>query len=232
MSDGESTRTPSPSGKTRAASKKRSKDETVDRLVTSAIATLRSHGIAGVSARTIAAAADVNQALIFYHFEGMDGLLAEACRRNTEARVVHYRDRFAAVTTLRELLNVGREIHITERAEGNVAVLAQLLAAGQSDTALAQVTKDGMNLWVAEIEAVVTRVLRDSPLVDLIEPVGLSRALSAAFVGLELYEGVDPEGGQSALDALERLGTLIEVVEDLGPVARRVVRSRLRRLNT
>lgn len=203
--------------------------ETRDRLIDSAISTLRSHGIAGTSARTIAAAAGVNQALIFYHFGGMDALLAEACRRTTEGRVARYRDRFAAVDSFRELLVAGREIHAAERAEGNVAVLAQLLAAGQTDPVLGRVTADGLNLWVAEIEAVLVRLLRDSPLSSLVDPPSLSRAVSAAFIGLELYEGVDAEGGGAALDALDQLGALVEVVEDLGPVARRALRARIRR---
>jgi len=212
--------------------KRRRGGDTADRLVDSAIVTLRTQGITGTSARAVALAADVNQALIFYHFDGMDGLLAEACRRNTEQRVAHYRDRFAGVGSLRELLEVGREIHATERAEGNVAVLAQLLAAGQTDPALGRVTADALNQWVREIEAVLTRVLHDSPLAEVVDPAGLSRALSAAFVGLELYEGVDAEGGSSALDALDQLGTLVEVVEELGPLARRALRSRIRRTRT
>ena len=58
---------------------------------------------------------------------------------------------------------------------------------------------------------------------------GIARAVAAAFIGLELFEGVDPEGGRAALDALERLAVLAEVVDELGPVARRALRARLRR---
>jgi AcrR family transcriptional regulator len=209
--------------------KGRSRADTRDRLIDSAIGTLRSNGIAGTSARTIAAAAGVNQALIFYHFGDMDALLAEACRRTTERRVARYRDRFATVDSLRDLLAAGREIHAEERAEGNIAVLAQLLAAGQTDPVLGRVTADALALWVTEIEAVLTRLLRDSPLSEVVDPPSLSRVVSAAFIGLELYEGVDPEGGSTALEALDQLGRLVELVEELGPLARRAVRSRIRR---
>ncbi|MFC7740218.1 hypothetical protein ACFQXA_03470 [Nocardiopsis composta] len=39
---------------------------------------------------------------------------------------------------------------------------------------------------------------------------------------------MDHEGAERALEALERLGDLVAVLDDLGPVARRAVRARLR----
>jgi hypothetical protein len=59
---------------------------------------------------------------------------------------------------------------------------------------------------------------------------GLSRAVSAAFIGLELYEGVDEAGAARALEAIDQLAVLIEVMDELGPIARRALRSRLKRV--
>ncbi|MBQ0897378.1 TetR/AcrR family transcriptional regulator [Micromonospora sp. U56] len=201
---------------------------TRQKLIDGALAAIRSHGIAGASARTIAAAAGVNQALVFYHFGTVDALLAEACRSATAARVAVYRDRFAEVGSLRELLDLGRALHEQERSAGNVAVLAQLLAGAQTDATLAESTAAALGLWTAEIETVLRRLLRDSPVAPVADPAGLARAISAAFIGLELFEGVDSAGAHDAFDALERLAVLIEVVEDLGPLARRALRARLR----
>ena len=61
------------------------------------------------------------------------------------------------------------------------------------------------------------------------DPVGLARTVSAAFIGLELYEGVDAAAAEAALDTLARLGTLAEVIDELGPVARRALRRAARR---
>ncbi|MEU9510178.1 TetR family transcriptional regulator [Micromonospora sp. NPDC048170] len=201
---------------------------TRQKLIDGALAAIRAHGIAGTSARTIAAAAGVNQALVFYHFGSVDALLAEACRDATTARVAAYRERFAEVRSLRELLDVGRALHEQERAEGNVAVLAQLLAGAQSDERLAEPTAAALRLWTAEIETVLHRLLRDSPVASVADPPGLASAISAAFVGLELFEGVDPAGARDAFAALEHLAVLVEVVEELGPLARRALRGRLR----
>jgi AcrR family transcriptional regulator len=202
--------------------------DTRARLIDGSLTALRTHGIAGVSARTIAKAAGVNQALVFYHFGTVDQLLAEACRSATQARVAAYRHRFAAVTSMRELLDVGRDLHAQERAEGNVGVLAQLLAGAQSDPGLAPAIADALALWTAEIERVIVRLLARSPIADLADPAGLARAVSAAFVGLELFEGVDEPGTASAFLALERLAVLAEVVDDLGPIARRALQAKLR----
>ena len=203
--------------------------DTKQRLVEGAVQAVRTHGIAGVSARTVAAAAGVNQALVFYHFGAVDELLATAMQAATAERVAGYRERFAAVGSLRELLDLGRALHDEERRQGNVAVLAQLLAGAQTEAKLAAPVAAALRQWTDELEAVLRRVLADSPLADLADPVGLARTVSAAFIGLELYEGVDPAGATAALDALEQLAVLVDVVEDLGPVARRALHSRTRR---
>jgi AcrR family transcriptional regulator len=203
--------------------------DTRQKLIDGALAAIREHGIAGASARTVAAAAGVNQALVFYHFGTVDDLLAQACREATAQRVEHYRERLAAVGSLRELLDLGRLLHAEERAQGNVAVLAQLLAGAQTDDRLAAPTAEALGLWVAEIESVLVRVLAGTPMAGVADPAGLARAVSAAFIGMELFDGVDAAGAQRALDAVEQLAVLVEVVEDLGPVARRALRAKLRR---
>jgi AcrR family transcriptional regulator len=203
--------------------------DTRGKLIDAALDTIRTLGIAGVSARTVATAAGVNQALVFYHFGTVDDLLAEACLTASRARVESYRTTFAQVSSLRELLDVGRKLHEEERALGNVTVLAQMLAGAQSDARIAEPTARALGLWVAELETVLARLLAATPIAELADPPGLARAVAAAFIGLELFEGVDPAGAAAALDSLDKLATLIEVMDDLGPVAQRAVRAKIRR---
>lgn len=203
--------------------------ETKTKLLEGALRTLTEQGIAKTSARTVAAAAGVNQALVFYHFGSVDELLAAACRYGAERSVARYRERFAAVSSLSELLAVGRRVHEEERAGGHVALLGQLLAGAQTHATLGPATAAGLELWIAEIERVLTRVLAATPFGEFADPAGLARAVAASFVGIELYEGVDAAGAGAALDALEQLGVLVAALEDLGPVAQRAVRLHLRR---
>lgn len=203
--------------------------DTRQRLIDGAIKTIRTHGYAGTSARTIATTAGVNQALVFYHFGSVHDLLLAASLAATQARVDPFAERLEQVTDLRQLLELGRALHDEERARGNVTVLAQMLAGAQADPTLAEPTAAALQLWITPIEAALRRLLADSPVAELVDPAGLARAVSAGFIGLELYEGVDPAGARSALDALDRLAVLMEVVDDLGPVARRALRGKLRR---
>jgi AcrR family transcriptional regulator len=206
--------------------------DTKQRLLDGAIAAIHTHGITGVSARTIAAAAGVNQALVFYHFGGVDALLAAACAEQTAARVERYAERFARVGSLGELLDVGRALHVEERGLGHVSVLAQLLAGAQSDPKLGPPVAAALQLWIDQVESVLHRLLSGSPFAEVADVPGLARAVSAAFIGIELFEGVDEAGARHALDALEQLAVLVEVVDELGPVARRALRAKLNRAST
>ncbi|WP_055692966.1 TetR/AcrR family transcriptional regulator [Streptomyces prasinopilosus] len=204
-------------------------DGTRTKLLEGALRTLAEQGIAKVSARAIATTAGVNQALVFYHFGSVDELLSAACRHGAEQRVARHRDRLAEVGSLTELLAFGREMHEEERAAGQVALLGQLLAGAQTHDRLKAATSAGLDLWIAEIEKVLERVLPGTPFGEFADSGGLARAVAASFVGLELYEGVDPAGAGAALDALEQLGVLVAALDGLGPVAHRAVRHHLRR---
>lgn len=124
---------------------------------------------------------------------------------------------------------MGRQIHEEARTGGHVALLGQLLAGAQTHEALGPATAAGLDLWIAEIQAVLVRVLAATPFGEFADPAGLARAVAASFVGIELYEGVDPSGAHAALDALEQLGALVAALDELGPVAQRAVRHHLRR---
>jgi AcrR family transcriptional regulator len=204
-------------------------NDTKERLLRAAADALREDGVVAVSARTVAARAGVNQALVFYHFGTVGDLLRQAVVASVDEAVEDYRDQLAAVTSMADLLALGRALHARESERGNVAQMAQVLAGAQHDPALAAAGRHAMLRWSDEVEVVIRRVLASGPLADVVEPAGLARAIVAAFTGLELYDGVDAEGSASALAALEALGGLLEAVDELGPVATRAVRATVRR---
>jgi AcrR family transcriptional regulator len=201
---------------------------TKDKLLDAAAAALAEDGVAGVSARTLAARAGVNQALVFYHFGSVAALLDAAVRRSVDLAVASYRDRFTDVATLGELLSVGRDLHEAEKRAGNVLQMAQVMAGALRDETLAGAGRYAMDRWSTEVESVLVRVLRGTPLDGLVEPAGLARAVAAGFIGLELYDGVDPSATDSALTSLDALGALVAALDAVPPVVVRAVRRRAR----
>jgi hypothetical protein len=89
--------------------------------------------------------------------------------------------------------------------------------------------REALTLWIDEIEANLERLLAGSPLAQVAGTGSLARAVAAGFIGIELYEGADPDGARSAFAALEQLSAFTEILDDLGPVAWNALRARLRR---
>jgi AcrR family transcriptional regulator len=205
---------------------------TKEKLLAGAADTVRQLGISGTSARSIADRADVNQALIFYHFGTVSGLVEEACNHAVDEAVSRYQEAFSNVTSLTELLQVGRDLHDYESTVGNVAIMAQLMSNSAHDESISRAAKYAMNRWSTEIETVVVRLMKGSPLSDFIDGAGLGRAIAASFIGIELYDGIDPIGSAAALASLERLGLLVDAVNELGPVARSALRAKTKGISS
>ena len=203
--------------------------DTRKRLETAVLATLRSDGLAGLSARTVARRADVNQALIFYHYESLTSLVEAAALESVTAAVDRYRDSLQRVATFKELFAVGQRINTEEREAGNVAVMAQLVAGAHFDPSIGACARACLDQWIAALDPPVARLLNASPLRGLIDHRGLVRAIGSAFIGLELYESVDPDGAAAAVTSLDQLGAILEAIDTLGPVAHRAVRAYVRR---
>lgn len=167
--------------------------DTRDRIVVAAQHCLRTEGIAGASARAIARHGDFNQALIFYHFGSVDGLLQAAAREDADRRAALYADRLAEVTTLAELVSVGRQIHDVETEQGSTVVLAQLLAGSVASPTLGEAILDGMRPWTALVEDALRRVVADTALASVVPMEDLAFAISSLFLGMELMASLDTD---------------------------------------
>src|SRR3954464_1578570 len=87
------------------------KGDTRERLMAAAVETLREEGITGATARAIAARADANQALIFYHFGSVANLLLQAFLRTSDDQIARYRAAARDVDSLQDLVAIARRLH-------------------------------------------------------------------------------------------------------------------------
>ena len=189
-------------------------DVTRARIVEAALQTIREEGVIGTSARAIARAGGFNQALIFYHFGSVQDVLLAAVERISEARMARYQERLAAVTTLSDLILVGAECHREDVEEGNIRVLAQMLAGASSSPELASKLRAFFDPWVELVEEAVGRVVTGTAYEKAVPRHDLAMGVVALFMGIELLSQLyDTQPSAGAL--FSTMGQLAGVLESL-----------------
>src|SRR3954447_21473550 len=106
-------------------------------LVEAALETLRNDGFARTTARAIAQRAGVNQALIYYHYEGVNGLLLAALEASSAERLAAYRAALADVSSVADAIPTMTTLYREDVAGGHVTVLAELVGASLAHPELA-----------------------------------------------------------------------------------------------
>lgn len=189
-------------------------EETRIKIIAAAIEALNTEGITGASARTIARFGDFNQALIFYHFGSVEGLLVAAAKAEGKVRADRYAERFAEVRSLPELVTIARAVHEIEQAAGSVNVLTQMLAGAASSPMLRTGVYEAMTPWLVLVEEAIARVVKGSGLPSLV-PIGdLAFAVASLFIGLELMTALDESGKRatSLFDSIEKFAALFSML--------------------
>jgi AcrR family transcriptional regulator len=191
---------------------------TRDRIVAAALDTLREHGIAGFSARSIARQGGFNQALIFYHFGSVEGLLMAVARSESERRSALYAPALRQVGSLAELVAVARRLHEEEFRSGSVAALTQVLAGATRSDELARGVWDALEPWTTLVGETIERLVAGTPYADVIQIDDLTTAVAGLFLGIELLTGLVPErAGTTLFTTMGSLATLIDTLVDIGP---------------
>ena len=202
--------------------------DTRQRLLQAALEVLAREGIAGASARTIATRADVNQALVFYHYGSVDDLLAAAARSVSRQRADHYARQLDGVDTFTALATQARRLHAEERTNGNLAVLVQLLAGAPQRPALGPALRENFDLLAAPVEVTIRRLLDGSPLDGVVDAADLASGVAGAFLGLQLLDGVVTDVDAGPFAALDALAGVVDLALEAGTIEKAVLRRRLR----
>jgi AcrR family transcriptional regulator len=181
------------------------------RIVEAALQALRDEGIAGISARGIARHGGFNQALIFYHFGSVEGLLVAVAQRESERRSALYAPALADVTSLSELVGVAHRLHDEEFQEGTVAALTQMLAGAVGSEELSRGIADALHPWTDLVGETIDRLLAGTPFRDVLPRDDLTSGIAALFLGIELLTGLDPAMADGSLfTTMESVATLID----------------------
>jgi AcrR family transcriptional regulator len=192
-------------------------DDTKDRIVEAATATLKAHGYAGASARTIAAEGGFNQALIFYHFGSVRNALLAALDRTSAERMEAYRTAAADAADMPALVAVATRIYHEDLASGHIKVLAELIAGASSDPALGPEIVARIEPWIDFAREEIERVFEGTPLENLLPGGDLAYAIVAQFLGLELLTHLD--GSTERAERLFQLSAGLATVASMSDLA-------------
>ncbi|MCK7626373.1 TetR family transcriptional regulator [Streptomyces sp. RS10V-4] len=167
--------------------------DTKDRLIEAATAVLKEQGYAGTSARTIAKAAGVNSALVFYHFGGVDPLLLAALDRSSAERMARHSATVAGVRTLEELADAATRIYRDDLDGGHITLFSELVAAAVAKPELREPLSERAEPWLGFIEATLDRVIGGTPLARLTPPRDLANAAITFYLGVNLFTVLDAD---------------------------------------
>ncbi|MEU6425606.1 TetR family transcriptional regulator [Microbispora sp. NPDC046973] len=167
--------------------------ETRDRLIEAAAETLKTQGYAGTSARTIAKAAGVNSALVFYHFGGVDPLLLAALDRSSEERMRAHRKTVAGAATLEELVEAATRVYRADIEGGHITLFSELVGASIARPELRAEIVKRADPWIDFVEQTLERVIGGSPLARLLPPRDVAYAAITFYLGVNLFTHLDAD---------------------------------------
>ena len=180
-------------------------------IVEAALETLKTDGFTGATSRAIARAGDFNQALIFYHFGSLDGLLLAALDHTSEERLESYREAVRDATSVDELLAALARLYAEDRERGHMTVVAQMVAGSAARPELKPALVARMEPWVALCEEAVEKGFRWLELPELVPRRELAYAFVTFYLGVNLMTQLDENRARTdALFArLEALAPLL-----------------------
>ncbi len=167
-------------------------------LVLAAIETLQEQGYAGASARSIAARAGCNQALVFYHFGSVVELLLAALDDVSARRMERYQAAAAGIGSLGDLVEVASTIFEEDLDRGYVAVLAEMIAGASSTPGLGAAVAARMRPWSEFARETIQAGLAGSPMAALLPVDDIAHVAVALYLGLEMLSHLEGERSQTA----------------------------------
>jgi AcrR family transcriptional regulator len=181
-------------------------EDTKNRLVEAARAVLMEEGFAGASARVIATRAGVNQALVFYHYGGVDPLLLAALDASSEVRLAAYAEAVESAGSIPALIERLQALFAEDVASGHMTLVTELVAAGLSRPELRQQVTARAQPWRALTQRAAAQYLAGTPFESAAEEI--ASLVVALGLGANLLARL--EEANVELPKLRQLAALFE----------------------
>ena len=185
---------------------------TRERILDAAFDTLRQDGFANTSARAVARRGGFNQALIFYHYRNLTGLLLAAMDRVGEQRRLRYEEVLGASGNAVEFAARARLLYAEDVDSGHSSVVAELFTASSGNPELRAQMLARMKPWLEFTERLLERFLAGSPFASLVDVRAAAGAVLSLYLGMDLLIHLDGDRSRATamFDAGERLAAAVE----------------------
>ncbi len=177
---------------------------------------LHEDGFAGLSTRSVAAAAGVPLSQIQYHFGSKQGMLL-ALFEYMNAQLLERQSVMFADPNLgfAEKWAIACDYLDADIESGYVRVFQELIAAGWSNPEIGEALREGLMGWIELLTAQAAAMLERHQLGQVFSPRELAALVGCSFAGAEagILLGLE-DRGVPYRDALRRFGDLIALLED------------------
>ena len=184
------------------------------RIIDAAVQAIRTRGSAGASARTIGEIGGFNQALIYYHFGNLNGLLVAALKATSAERLERYRRETEAVRDLPALVAVGRTLYAEDVAQGHLTVLSELASACMTHPDLRPEVLASLQPWIDLAKGLIDRLIEGTSFAVMLPTRDLAQGLVAAYMGMEMLHHLDGDTARTErlFDTLSAFAPVISML--------------------
>ena len=170
----------------------KSSAQTKEQILAAAAATLQEEGFAGATTRAIARRGGFNQALVFYHYGSLDGLLMAVLDRTAGARLDRYRAELGDVSSLGDLFARLRRFHEEDQESGHVRVLSAARCRSV-DAIGSRARGTGASRALAEAaEETIAKLLQGTQIEGIVPTPLVARAALTYYLGASLLDVLAP----------------------------------------
>ena len=215
MADGTSADGTQVAPRTRAERRERATADTYSSIVAAARERLLAEGYANLSTRAVAEAAEVPLSQIHYHFGSKHQLILAVLAAENDRLLERQRTMFDAPEPLWVRWDHACDFLETDVASGYVRILQEMIAAGWSDTVVAESVRGMLGGWHGLLADVVRREQEQGADLFGFTPEEVASLMATPFLGAEelILLGVT-EDIEPIKSALRKVGAILRQIAE------------------
>ena len=188
--------------------------DTRRRIIEAAIEAIRTKGTGGATARAIAEIGGFNQALIYYYFGSLKGLLLATVEAASARRMARYLHEIERIGSIEDLGTVGTELFKEDVEAGTITLISELVSACLTHPELRTKVRASIEPWVDLAERLIQRLTAGTNIDGVLPTRDIAWALVALYMGMEMLTNLDQDGSRAErlMEMFTRLAPLLDPV--------------------